>query len=92
MEWKLFAHLRDAADGQSVSVDIKGEATVETALEALLASRPALAEEVLDENEELADHIRVLVDGEDPFAAGEGLGTAVDEETELALFPPVSGG
>jgi molybdopterin synthase sulfur carrier subunit len=92
MEWKLFAHLRDAADGQSVSVDIEGEATVETALEALLASRPALAEEVLDENEELADHIRVLVDGEDPFAAAEGLATPVDEETELALFPPVSGG
>jgi len=92
MEWKLFAHLRDVADGQSVSVDIEGEATVETALDGLLAARPALAEEVLDENEELADHIRVLVNGEDPFAAGEGLATPVDENTELALFPPVSGG
>jgi molybdopterin synthase sulfur carrier subunit len=92
MEWKLFAHLRDAADGQSVSVDIEGEATVETALDALLAARPALAEEVLDEDEELADHIRVLVDGEDPFAAANGLATPIDEETELALFPPVSGG
>ncbi|MFB6222221.1 MAG: ubiquitin-like small modifier protein 1 [Haloarcula sp.] len=92
MEWKLFAHLRDAADGQSVSVDVDGDTTVETALEALLASRPGLADEVLDENDELADHIRVLVDGEDPFASGEGLATTVDEETELALFPPVSGG
>lgn len=92
MEWKLFAHLRDAADGQSVAVDIDGEATVETALDALLAARPALAEEVLDDDDELADHIRVLVDGEDPFAAADGLATPVDEETELALFPPVSGG
>ncbi len=52
---------RLTADG---SVDVEADATVETALDALHATRPALAEEVLDENEELADHIRVLVDGE----------------------------
>jgi len=92
MEWKLFAHLRDAADGQSVSVDVDGDATVETALDALLSARPALAEEVLDEDDELADHVRLLVDGEDPFAGGDGLATPVDGDTELALFPPVSGG
>ncbi|WP_424002823.1 ubiquitin-like small modifier protein 1 [Haloarcula salina] len=92
MEWKLFAHLRDAADGQSVSVDVDGDATVETALDALLSARPALAEEVLDEDDELADHVRLLVDGEDPFAGGDGLETAVESDTELALFPPVSGG
>ncbi|MBV0900501.1 ubiquitin-like small modifier protein 1 [Haloarcula salina] len=92
MEWKLFAHLRDAVDGQSVSVDVEGDATVETALDALLSARPALADEVLDEDDELADHVRLLVDGEDPFAGGDGLATPVDSDTELALFPPVSGG
>ncbi|MBX0295156.1 ubiquitin-like small modifier protein 1 [Haloarcula nitratireducens] len=91
MEWKLFAHLRDAADGRTVSVDIDEGATVETALDELLAARPALREEVTTDGE-LADHVRVLVDGEDPFAAGDGLATTVDSDTELALFPPVSGG
>lgn len=91
MEWKLFAHLRGVA-GESVTVDVDADATVETALDALLSTHPELAAEVLDENDELATHIHVLVDGEDPFAGGAGLATPVDPETELALFPPVSGG
>jgi molybdopterin synthase sulfur carrier subunit len=91
MEWKLFAHLRDAAGDQSVSVDVEPGATVQQALAALVEARPELREELF-EGEELADHIRLLVDGEDPFAAGEGLETVVTENTELALFPPVSGG
>lgn len=92
MEWKLFAHLRDVVDDGSVVVDVEDGATVETALDALLAAEPALATEVLDENDALADHIRLLVDGEDPFADGDGLATTVDDDTELALFPPVTGG
>lgn len=91
MEWKLFAHLRDAAGGPSVRVDVAAGATVEQALAALLDERPALREELFEDGE-LADHIRLLVDGEDPFATGDGLATTVDEGTELALFPPVSGG
>ncbi|MFC7026414.1 ubiquitin-like small modifier protein 1 [Halomicroarcula sp. GCM10025324] len=92
MEWQLFAHLREVAGGATVSVDVGDDATVETALEALLATRPELAEEVLDDDGDLAPHIHVLVDGEDPFADGDGLRTAVGPETDLALFPPVSGG
>lgn len=92
MEWKLFAHLRDAADGETVTVEVDDGATVEAALGALLSARPALADEVLDENGELVDHIRLLVDGNDPFISGDGLATSVDEDSELALFPPVSGG
>ena len=91
MEWKLFAHLRDVA-GESVTVDVERDATFETALDALLSAHPGLAEEVLDEDDDLATHVHLLVDGEDPFAGGAGLATPVDPETELALFPPVSGG
>jgi len=88
MEWKLFAHLRDAAGGPRVSVDVEEGVTVERALDALLAERPALREELFEDGE-LADHIRLLVDGEAP---DDGLATTVDGETVLALFPPVSGG
>ena len=91
MEWKLFAHLRDAADAESVSVDVEPGAPVEEALAALVETKPALGAELF-ENGELADHIRLLVDGEDAFTARDGLETVVTEETELALFPPVSGG
>ncbi|WP_324759148.1 ubiquitin-like small modifier protein 1 [Haloarcula montana] len=91
MEWKLFAHLREVAGGDTVTVDVDGEPTVGAALDALREEYPSLAAEV-SEDGELVDHVRLLVDGEDPFAAGEGLATTVDESTELALFPPVSGG
>ena len=91
MEWKLFAHLRDAAGGESVSVDVEPGATVEEALTALVETEPALRVELF-EDDALADHIRLLVDGEDAFSAREGLETEVTEGTELALFPPVSGG
>jgi len=91
MEWKLFAHLRDAADGETVSVDVDPGATVEDALAALVETEPALRAELFEDGE-LADHIRLLVDGEDAFAAREGLATELTGDTELALFPPVSGG
>ena len=91
MEWKLFAHLRDAAGGQRIAVEVADGATVEQALDALVSDRPELADELFEDGE-LADHIRLLVDGEDPFVGGEGLETTIDDGTELALFPPVSGG
>jgi len=91
MEWKLFAHLRDAAGGESVSVDVEPGATVGDALTALVETEPALRTELFEDGE-LADHIRLLVDGEDAFSARDGLETVVTGETELALFPPVSGG
>ncbi|MBX0287585.1 MoaD family protein [Halomicroarcula sp. F28] len=91
MEWKLFAHLRDTAGDETVSVDVEPGATVEDALTALVEAEPPLRAELFEDGE-LAEHIRLLVDGEDAFAAREGLDTVVTAETELALFPPVSGG
>jgi molybdopterin synthase sulfur carrier subunit len=91
MEWRLFATLAEAAGDGTVEVDIDGEATLRETFDALLEAHPALEPEVLDGDEQLYDHVRLLVDGRDPFLE-EGWGTVVDEDTELALFPPVSGG
>jgi len=91
MEWRLFATLAEAAGDSTVTVDIAGEATLREAFDALLEAYPDLEPEVLDEDEQLYDHVHVLVDGSDPFIE-EGWTTVVDEDTELALFPPVSGG
>lgn len=92
MEWRLFATLAETAGDDAVAVDIEGEATLREAFDALLETHPALEPELLDADEQLYDHVRLLVDGEDPFRAAEGWETVVDRETELALFPPVSGG
>jgi molybdopterin synthase sulfur carrier subunit len=92
MKWRLFATLAETAGDTQVEVPVDGdEPTVDEALDALLATHPEL-EPLCMENGELADHVRLLVDGADPRQRGEGLDTPVDPDTELAIFPPVSGG
>lgn len=92
LEWKLFADLKERAGDGRVTVDVDEGATVEEALAALVAARPALDGRVFDDDGGVYDHVNVLVNGENVETAGEGLGTQVDERDELALFPPVSGG
>lgn len=97
MEWKLFATLAETADGNEVAVDGENVSTVGEALDALLAAEPALADQVLTEGSSVSEgavreHLRLLVDGRDPFREGDGLDESVDDDAELALFPPVSGG
>jgi len=91
MEWRLFATLSEAAGDTEVRVDVEPGATVGEAFDALLSAHPDLEDEVLVDGE-LADHVRLLHEGRDPFAEAEGFETTVEEGDELALFPPVSGG
>lgn len=86
MEWKLFADLAEVAGERRIEAD--GGVTAAEALEGLLASRPGLRERVLDDDGELSDHLTLLRDGE-PVA---DLSVTVEEDDELALMPPVSGG
>ncbi|MFB6165181.1 MAG: ubiquitin-like small modifier protein 1 [Haloarculaceae archaeon] len=92
MEWKLFANLSETAGESTVAVDVEPGDTFGEALDALLEVHPELRAEVLDDDGELADHIRVLVDGDNPFVEGDGYEEVLGEGAELALFPPVSGG
>lgn len=92
MEWKLFADLAEVAGGKRIAVDAGPGDTVGEALEALLASRPALEDRLLDESGELEDHINLLRNGSNVFTQESGLDTELDAGDELALFPPVSGG
>ncbi|MFB6170920.1 MAG: ubiquitin-like small modifier protein 1 [Haloarculaceae archaeon] len=92
MEWKLFANLAETAGEQEVEVDVDPGETFRDALDALLAVHPELEDEILDENGEFYDHVRVLRNGENPFVKQEGFDTVLAADDELALFPPVSGG
>ncbi|MFD1585713.1 ubiquitin-like small modifier protein 1 [Halorientalis brevis] len=92
MQWKLFANLAETVGTKEVSVDVDPGATFGDALDALVDAHPELREEVLDENGEIEDHIRVLHNGDNPFVEKDGYETELAEGDELALFPPVSGG
>jgi molybdopterin synthase sulfur carrier subunit len=93
MHWRLFATLAEAAGRSEVDPGLDGEITLRDAFDALLESHPELESEVLDEDDRLYEHVRVLIEGDDPFAGDrEGWETTVAADAELALFPPVSGG
>lgn len=92
MEWKLFADLAELADGDTVEVDVGGEATVRDAVAALVEARPSLRDRVLTEGGDLRPHVNVLVNGENVRTEGDGLAQSVEAGDELAMFPPVSGG
>lgn len=96
MRWRLFATLAEAAGDTEVrappSGDGDGTVTVRAAIDGLLEAYPALEAEILADDGSLADHVRLLVDGSDPRTTDAGLDTTVDDDAELALFPPVSGG
>ena len=92
MEWRLFATLSETAGEGRVPLDLGGAVTLREAFDALLETHPTLETEVLDDEDRLYDHVRLLVDGADPFVDADGWETSVDSGTELALFPPVSGG
>jgi molybdopterin synthase sulfur carrier subunit len=91
MEWRLFATLAETAGDTEVAVDVEPGATVGEAFDALLSAHPELEDELLSEGE-LADHVRLLHEGRDPFVEADGFETTVEAGDELALFPPVSGG
>lgn len=91
MKWKLFANLGEAAGEKEVHVNPDGS-TFRDAFDALLDQHPELAEEVLDDDGEFREHIRVLHEDTNPFVSEDGWETEVEQDAELALFPPVSGG
>jgi molybdopterin synthase sulfur carrier subunit len=91
---KLFATLREAAGTGTATVDHPEGATVREVLADLAADRPALRERLYadgaaadDGDRALAPYLNLTADGEpvDPDAV-------VEPGTELAVFPPVSGG
>jgi molybdopterin synthase sulfur carrier subunit len=93
MRWKLFATLGETVGDNEISVSVDAsEPTLRDAFDALLAAHPALEDQVVDEDGQLQEHIRLLCDGQDPFHEGDGWATDVSAAAELALFPPVTGG
>jgi molybdopterin synthase sulfur carrier subunit len=88
---KLFANLRESA-GES-ELEMQGE-NVQEILDGLLTKFPQLQEMVFDEidgKKELRSYINILING-DNILHLEGLETIVNDDDEIAIFPPVSGG
>lgn len=92
MEWRLFANLAETAGTKRVKVAAGPGDTFRDAFDQLLEAHPELREEILDEDGDIRDHIRVLRNDSNPFVVDDGYDTVLAADDDLALFPPVSGG
>ena len=91
MEWRLFANLAEAADSRRVAVDAAPGDTFGDAFEQLLEAHPELEAEVLDDEGEIRDHIRVLRNEHDPFVRDEGFDTVLEDRKSTRLNSSHSG-
>lgn len=85
------AYLAAFANGQRSVKLSSSPATVSEALEALWGLHPALRDRVIDEQNQVRQHINVFV-GDESIRFAQGLATPVEEGAEIVIVPAVSGG
>ena len=84
---KFFGGLREKAGQAAFDMET---GTVRELLACLVNDNEAL-EKALFEEQALRPHVRVMLNGRD-IELGDGLETAVNENDQLAVFPPIGGG
>jgi molybdopterin synthase sulfur carrier subunit len=84
--------LRQRAGGER-DIEVRwqrGDSVIEV-LRELVRMQPGLDGYILDADEKMLPYVSVFLDGRDIRYIG-GLGTLLDGNTEIAIFPPVAGG
>jgi sulfur-carrier protein len=85
------AALREFTDGRStVKLEASGT-TVAEALSALWNAYPGIRDRVLNEQDQVRQHINIFVGNENIRYTG-GLTTRVPNDSEISIVPAVSGG
>lgn len=83
--------LRDlAGDRRTIRVDAPAT-SVSDALDLLWEECPAVRDRVMTETGAVRPHVNIFVDGESVRYTG-GLDTPVRDESEIVIFPALSGG
>ena len=92
MKIRFYATLRQVIGGSEVEVDLPEDATIRDMLEAIFLKYPAMKRELLDEQDELYQHVHIFVNGRDaPFLEG-GLDAPLNRKDLVGVFPAVGGG
>ena len=87
MKIKLFGSLRRKAGG--AEQDASGT-TIREVLESICVEKDDLQAAIFDDDR-LRPHVRVMINGRDT-ELDDGLETAVSDNDQIAIFPPIAGG
>lgn len=85
---KLFGGLQRKAGTTAVTVN---GSNIQELLQNLFVTHPDLETAVIDGQNQLQPHVRVMVNGHD-IELKQGLETAVTDQDVIAIFPPIAGG
>lgn len=89
MKVKLFGGLRKKAGGSEV---FETGSTIREVLDRICAQNEELGAAIFaDDGDGLRPHIRIMVNGIDSELEN-GLETPVEDEDQIAIFPPIAGG
>ncbi|MBB84011.1 MAG: ubiquitin-like small modifier protein 1 [Myxococcota bacterium] len=88
----FYATLRKIVGEKYVELALPEPCTLQQILDAVVASYPDLAEEILDESGGLDRYIHLFVDGRSSKYLEDGLATEVDGTRTIEFFPAVAGG
>jgi molybdopterin synthase sulfur carrier subunit len=84
---KLFANLREISGTKELEIEC---ITVADSLQKLCERFPVL-EGIIFKSKSVQPYINIFLNGRNIFDSG-GLGRKLNENDEIAIFPPVSGG
>lgn len=90
MKVKVFANLREICGGVMVEV-FPEENRVLDVLNEMIERFPDLENEIFEENGSLKPFVHVYINGKN-IIHDKYLQTEVNEQDQLAIFPPVAGG
>ena len=92
MKINFYATYRPIVGGKTIDFHIEHGITVHQLVDAIIARFPALRREMLDEDGNLYSHVHIFVNGRDAYYLENGLGTVIQADDTLNIFPPVGGG
>ncbi len=88
---RIPSYLAEFAKGQTALTLETSSTSVRNLLADLWGQYPALRDRVVDEQNEIRQHINIFV-GEDAIRHANGLDTPVSANDEIMIVPAVSGG
>ena len=92
MQVSFYATLRKIVGAKTVDIPLGDAPTLQTLVDAVLETYPALREELLDETGALSASIHLFVDGRSSKYLKAGLATPIEAGRKIEFFPAVAGG
>jgi molybdopterin synthase sulfur carrier subunit len=92
MKVSFYATLRKIVGEKTVDIRLPDDPRLQDLLDEVLATYPALREDLLDDAGELSRHVHLFVNGRSSKYLSDGLATPIDTSQKIEFFPAVAGG